>query len=117
MTPRERRLSGRQPRRQSIDEAGRQIQRCDAEQDAVDSKQRAQVAVDGATAGIRELMQAAVRLQKPQCLLQDPVTLLGREAQQRQAADDEIELVCVELGVELERVCGHNVTARKTTLE
>src|SRR5262245_131953 len=77
----------RETRREPIDEPRRQVQRRDAEQRAVDTKERAQIAVDGAPAGIRELMQSPLRLQQPKRLLQNPETLLRREAQQRQAAD------------------------------
>src|SRR5688572_13304666 len=62
-------------------------------------------------------MQSALRLQEPQRLLQDPITLLGREAKQRQAADDEVERVRPELRVELERVCGDDMATRKAPLE
>src|SRR6185503_8104486 len=109
---RRRRLRG-ESRRQSIDEAGRQVQRRDAEEDAVDTEQRAQVPVDGATAGVRELMQAALWFQKAQRLLQDPIALFGREAQQRQPADDEVEHLRTERRVELEGVGGYHVTARE----
>src|SRR6185436_5154761 len=89
----------------------------DAEEDAVDTEQRAQVPVDGATAGVRELMQAALWFQKAQRLLQDPIALFGREAQQRQPADDEVEHLRTERRVELEGVGGNHVAAREAPLE
>ena len=64
---RRRQLRG-ESRRQPIDEAGRQIQGRNAEEDTVDAEQRAQVPVHGATAGVRELMQSALRFQKTQRL-------------------------------------------------
>ena len=59
-----------------------------------------------------------MRLQQAQGLVHDSVTLLGREAQQRQAADDEIERrIRAKLPVELERIGGNDVATRKTALE
>ena len=67
----------RESRRKSIDEARWQVQGRDSEQDAIDAEQRTHFAIHGAAAGIRELMQATVRLQETQRLLQDSVALLG----------------------------------------